>query len=305
MKLERFDSPEVARAIASTEVRACWGWSAWALVAIASVLGLLIVLVVSFVATARAAIWLSAPIVLALNALLLWRARSSRLNWVLAAGANRVYVRLFAWRGRSMENPNEPDVLMLEASEILSMSAQTVEVFLDGSEARVVEQLVIEPTQMTMENRVGYVPSLQCGNGHCGTRLFPMDKQSFVGIHEGRLVIEWKPCRPQLREFLRQVAQECPNISIAHLKCPELDLNGIWRGISKNLRKDLSVQERRKLVQATRLGLGWDCTRLLVRYRHISFHKAAAYLAEIEREETATGQDSEARNNVTTQNLHL
>jgi hypothetical protein len=204
-----------------------------------------------------------------------------------------------------VDNPDEPDVLVLDASEILSMSAQTVDVFLDGSEATVVEQLVIEPTQMSMENRVRDVQSLQCGTGQCGTGLFPMNKQPFVGIHEGRLVIEWRPCRPRLEEFLRQVAQECPNISIAHLKCPELDLNGIWRGISKNLRKDLSVQERRKLVQATRLGLGWDCTRLLVRYRHISFHKAAAYLAEAEREETATGDDSEVRNNVTTQNLHL
>jgi hypothetical protein len=292
MKLVRYDSPEVTRTLASTEVRACWGWSALALVAIASVMGLLIVLVMSFIASVHAAVWLSAPIVLALNALLLWRGRSPRLNWVLAADANRVYVRLFVWRGRSADNPNEPDVLMLEASEILSMSAQTVEVFLDGSEAKVVEQLVIEPTQMTVENSVREVQSLQCETGQCGTGLFPMDKQSFVAIYEGRLVIGWKPCRPRLQEFLQQVAQQCPNISIVHLKCPELDLNGIWRGISSNLRKELSVQERRKLGQAQRLGLGSNCVWLLSRYKHISFHKAAAILAEIGREEA--GADDSA-----------
>jgi hypothetical protein len=285
MKLARVDSPEVIHTIASTEVRACWGWSPWFLVAIASVLGLSITLVLSFIASVRTAVWLGAPTIVALSALLLWRGRSPRLNWVLAAAANWVYVRLFVWRGRSADNPDEPDVLMLEASEILSMSAQTVEVFLDGSEARVVEQLVIEPTQMIMKDRVRDVLSLQCDTGQCGTGLFPMDKQSFVAIHEGSLVIRWKPCRPRLQEFLRQVAQECPNISILHLECPELDLNGIWRGISKNLRKDLSVLERQKLGQAQRLGLGSDCVRLLSRYKHISYHRAAAILAEIGREE--------------------
>jgi hypothetical protein len=60
----------------------------------------------------------------------------------------------------------------------------------------------------------------------------------------------------------------------------ELDLNAIWSGISLNL----EAQKRQLLVQAKRLGFGCDCTRLLSRYKYISFRKAAAYLAEIERE---------------------
>ena len=300
MRFVRFDSPEVARSIASTRAVARWGWSALVLVCIASVLGLLIAFVVNLIASARTAVWFGVPVVLALNGLILWRGRSARLNWVLAACADRVYVRLFVRRGSGLGNLNEPDVLIFEAPEIRSMSAQTVEVLLDGSKSRVVEHLVIKPVQTITEDISSDIDSLRCTTG-----LLATGKQTFVASYEGRLIIEWKWCRPALQAFLRQVVQECPSISIADVECPELDLNGIWRGISRNLRKDLSVQERRKLGQAQRLGFGSDCARLLSRYKHISFHKAAAILTEIEREEAGTGHDSETRNNVTTQNLDL
>jgi hypothetical protein len=64
--------------------------------------------------------------------------------------------------------------------------------------------------------------------------------------------------------------------------------------MSRNLRKDLkdlSAQERQKLVQAMRLGFGCKCAGLLSRYKWISFGEANAYLAEIEQEE-AGGEHS-------------
>lgn len=96
--------------------------------------------------------------------------------------------------------------------------------------------------------------------------------------------MEWKWCRPALPIFLQQVARACPSVVIGPEERSELDLNGIWRGISRNLRKDLSAQERQIIVQAKRLGFGCDCAGLLSRYKRISFRKAAAYLEEIEQE---------------------
>lgn len=116
------------------------------------------------------------------------------------------------------------------------------------------------------------------------------DKAVLVAYEEGRLTIEWKWWRPALRVFLQQVIQECPSVVIVPEERSELDLNGIWRGISRNLRKDLGAQERQMLVQAKRLGFGCNCAGLLSRYKNISFRKAGAYLAEIEREEAEAGR---------------
>ena len=274
MKLVRSDSPEVAQTVTSTKALACWG-SLSTLVCIASALGLLIALIASLVVSVRASAWLGVPVVLALNGYLLWRGRSPRLNWVLAGYAERVCVRLFVRRGKwGWSEVKEPDVLMLVASEITSMSARTVEVFLDGSKPRIVEWLVIEAAQPIAEDISRHVRPL----------LTPEGKQVFVANEGGRLTMEWKWCRPALPIFLQQVAGACPSVVIGHEERSELDLNGIWRGISRNLRKNLSAQERQLLVEAKRLGFGCDCTRLLSRYKCISFRKAAAYMVEIEQE---------------------
>jgi len=217
------------------------------------------------------------PVVVALNAYLFWRARSPRLNWVVMGCADRVYVRLFVRRGRGRTEPNEPDILAIEASEIASMSIRTVDVFLYGPKPRTVEWLVIGPVQMVGDDISRHIRPL----------LAPDGKQVFVVNEEGRLTIEWKWCRPALREFLRQIARECPSIVIGPEDRSELDLNGIWHGISLNL----DAQKRRLLVQAKRLGFGSNCRWLLCRYKYISLRKAAAYLAQIEREETGEESD--------------
>jgi len=277
MKLVRSDSPEVASSSASTGALACWGWSALALACIASVLGLLITLAVSLMVSVRAAVWLGGPVFLASNVFLLWRGRSHRLNWVIAGCAERVYVRLFVRRGRGRGDVNEPEVIMLEASEIASMSARTVEVFLYGPNPRIVQWLVIELAQAAAKD----VPD------HICPLLTPLDpgEQVFVANEEGRLTIEWKWCRPGLPEFLQRVARECPSLVIGHEERSDLDLNGVWRGSFLNL----DQQKRQLLVRAIRLGFGGKCTWLLARCKYISFQKAAAYLAEIEREEAGAG----------------
>jgi hypothetical protein len=98
--------------------------------------------------------------------------------------------------------------------------------------------------------------------------------------------MNWEWCRPDLRIFLQQIVRECPSIIIGPEERSELDLNGIWHGISMNL----DAQQRQKLVQACRLGFGCDCAGLLSQYKQIPFRKAGVYLAEIAREEAGTGQ---------------
>lgn len=281
MKLVRSDSPEVTRCTNSAGTRACWNWPALGFGSIANSLGLLIALSVRLIFSTRAAVWLSVPVFLAINGYVVWRVISSRRQWVIAGSAGRVYVRLFAWYRGDECDGNEPDVLVLEGSEIASMSVRTLEMLLDGPKPKLVEWLVIEPAQAVAEDVSKHICPL----------LRPLDpnKAVYVVNEEGRFNIAWNQWRHAVRVFLQQVVRECPRISIAPEERSELDLNGVWRGISRNLRDDqnsLSAQDRQKLVQAMRLGFGCNCTGLLSRYKNISFQNAAAYLAEIEREET-------------------
>ena len=272
MKLVRSDSPEVATIVASAGALACLVWSALTLACIACVLSLLIALAVSLIVSTRAAVWLGIPVFLVFNVFLLWRGRSARLNWVIAGGADRIYVRLFVRRGWGKGDLNEPDVLMLEASEIASVSVRTVEVLLYGPKPKIVELLVIEPVQAVTESVSNHISPL----------LRPPGRQVFVDNEEGRLIMKWKWCRPILPVFIQQLERECPSVVIVPEERSELDLNGIWHGV----REKPDAQQRRMLVRAKRLGFGDDCERLLRLYRRMPFCETGAYLAQIEREET-------------------
>lgn len=220
---------------------------------------------------------------------MLWRSRSHRLNWVIAVSAERVYVRMFAKRGRKQANV-EPEILVLESSEITSMSAHTIDLFLYGPKPKVIEWLVIEPARAIADGVSDQIRPLQCGGmsaNMCGIRPLDTDKQVYVGNEKGPLTIEWKWCRPTLRTFLRRVAQQCPSIAINPEQRSELDLNGIWHGF----REEPNAQQRQMLVRAVHLGFGSKCVQLLSLYRFgtfPSYRKATAYLAGIEREEAET-----------------
>jgi hypothetical protein len=274
MKLTRSDSPEVANSIASTGVLACWGWSLLTLVCIASAPGLMIALIASLTVSVRTAVWLGVPIIIALNGYLLWRGRSPHLNWVMAGCTDRVFVRLFVRRGWGQSEKQEPDVIVLESSEIASISIRTVEVFLYGPKPRIVEWLVIKLSQPVADCLFDQI-----------SRLLNADnpgKQVCVTNEEGCLTMNWEWCRPFLREFLQQVGRECPSLTIAPEERSELDLNGVWHGV----RGGPDAQQRRMLVKAKRLGFSCECERLLSLYRRIPRGEVSAYMAEIEQEET-------------------
>ena len=119
---------------------------------------------------------------------------------------------------------NNPEVIMLKASEIASMSIRTVEVFLYGLKPKFVEWLVIEPAQAVAEDVSDHIPSFL---GDILGRLIQAIRCS-VANQEGRLIIGWKWCHPALRMFLNKLVRECPSVVIAPEEHSELDLNGIW-----------------------------------------------------------------------------
>ena len=272
MKLVRSDSLEVVSNIASAGALARRGWSLSTLVCVASAPGLIIVLIGSLTFSMHVGVWFGVPIILALNGYLLWRGMSPRLNWIVAGCATWVLVRLLAQRGRAETDREEPDVIMFEPSDIASISMRTTEVFLYGPKPRIVMSLVIGLSSAVAE----------CDLNHSAPLMEPAGKQVLVANEEGRLTINWRWCRPDLKTFLQLVARGCPSVAIAPEERSELDLNGIWKGVQR--RPD--AQERRMLAKAKRLGLGGKCEKLLVIYKGMSFCAASAYLAEVEREET-------------------
>jgi hypothetical protein len=183
---------------------------------------------------------------------------------------------MFGIRGRRQPDVTEPNVIILEASEIASISIRTIEVFLYGPKPKLVEWLVIEPSQIMMQSFSGYVRPL--------LKADDPGKQAYIANEEGRLTMEWKWCRPALPVFLQQVAQVSPTIVIGPEERSELDLNGVWHGP----RGGPDAQQRRMLVQAKRLGFSRKCVELLSLCRGMTRQEAAAYLAEIEEGEAGT-----------------
>lgn len=284
MKLVRSNAPEVARCVASAGALANW-WSAAVLAYLAAAWGVLIALAVSLTLPARVAGWVGVPAFAALSAYLLWRGRSPRRNWEVAACAGQVYIRLSVTHRKGRGNGNEPDVLALEASEIASMSIRRREVLLRGPRPKILEWLVIELAQEVAEDIASRLRPL----------LTPANpgKALLVAIEDGRLTMKWECFRPPLPLFLQQVARECASLVIGQENRSELDLNGIWNRLS--LRLSLNAQQRHMLVQASQLGFRSRCVLLLSRYSLRTFPEARRYLAEIEKEETGTGQTAVQR----------
>ncbi len=207
---------------------------------------------------------------------------SSRRNWCIAVCSARVYIRLSV-------KPSEG--IVIEASEIASLSIRTVEVFLYGPESTTDEWLVIEPAQMVPEAAFARIStSLR------EFRTLGSNNRMWVSREGRRLVIGWKWCHPPIRTFLGQIARECPSIVISPEAHSNLDLNGFWKGTSQ----DIGEEGRKLLFQAIHLGFGPNCRRLLTRHKYKSPKEAKELLAEIEQEYSGLGRHSEAKNDAAT-----
>ena len=174
--------------------------------------------------------------------------------------------------------------MVLEASEIASVSIRTVEVLLYGPKPKVVEWLVIEPSQVAAESISEEAPSFLLDTRRADWTAPYLNERVYWADGERHLNVGWKLYTAAVRDFLREMARDCPSIAIGREGHSELDLNGIWNGY----REQPDAQQRRMLVQAKRLGFGPDCVRLLNLYRGMPFRECAPYLAELEREEIET-----------------
>lgn len=291
MKLVRSDSPEVIRSIASAEVCARRQRYTLGFFYAANFLLLVVTLTLGRIVSARAGLSLGVPVFLLLNAFLLWSDRSRRLNWVMAGCADRFYFRLFSRRERDREEFNGPDVLVLERSEIASMSIRTLDVFIYGPEPNIVEWLMIEPAGGVADRFSDQIR----------TSIRPDDpvKRMHLEYEQGRLLVRWTLCRPALPVFLRQLAQACPSVAIGHEERSELDLNGIWHG----LREYPNAEQRRMLVRAKRLGFGRELPQLLWLHRNMQYGQTGAYLEEIEQEEAEADAGPEQISSLSSQTV--
>lgn len=288
MKFVRSGSPEVTRSIASAKVLASRRFPVFFYSFFLNALIVLFAIAVSIIVSVRTAAWFGLPALLAWNVYIVWLLKFSNRRWVLAAYAGKVYVRMFMARG------SEPHVIVLEASEIASMSIKTVKVFVYGPEPKLAEWLVIETAKAIAE----IVPA-QFISFLEDIWVYDSGNLMRVGILEGRLTIGWKWCHPALKTFFHQVTQECPSLTASPEEHSELDLNGIWKGRGK-----LDGQQRQMLVQAKRLGFGGECAQRLSRYKHMSLREASAYLAKAEMEEAGAGEHPRTRDDFTMQYPH-
>jgi hypothetical protein len=158
MKFVRSDSPEFAREIASARTLARRNAPIF-LLGLLPNLTILLIALVSLIFSMWVAAFICLPAFLAWNAWAIWRARSPRLSWVVKTGLGRVYIRLYVGFGRAWRRTDVPDVLVLEVSEIASISIRAIEVFVYGPEPKSVEWLVIEPSQAAAEGISNQVPS--------------------------------------------------------------------------------------------------------------------------------------------------
>lgn len=280
MKLIRSDSPEVARSIASTRTLAKRHVSVF-LLGLLPNLAILLIALLGLTVSVRAAAWIGLPALLIWNAWVLWRAKSPRLIWVIRARADKLYIRLFVGFGRAWKRIDAPDAIELDISEIASMSVRTIEVFLYGPKPKLLEWLMIEPSQAITKAISDQIPSFVRDTRSPGFGRPYLSERAYWADDERRLAIGWKGCYPAARIFLQQVARECPSVIIGPEEHSGLDLNGIWH----DYREGLDAQQRKMLAQAKRLGFGPKCVRLLNQHRSMPFWECAPYLAKIEREE--------------------
>jgi hypothetical protein len=181
---------------------------------------------------------------------------------------------------------DEPDVVVFEGSEIAAISIRTVEAYVYGPKPKIAECLVIQPAPEIAGSVPARIPSLP-GNcetlGSCGEP----DSNCLVRVtnEDGRLIIPWRRCRPNVRVFVRQVIRELPSLVVGLEEHSELDLNSIWSGIRLN---DLDAKQRQSLLQAKRLGFDSDFTWRLSVFKQMSPREVQAYLTELEGEEVGS-----------------
>jgi hypothetical protein len=226
------------------------------------------------------------------NGMRLARATFSRRHWMVAACAERFYVRLFKPTVPGPRHNTEADVMALDVAELAALQIRTTDVFVRGPKPKVYRWLVLEPVQEVRPSiadwfeRLGPLP-----HGACPVPAADGSYREWFTRHEsGSVTVAWYQYRPALEKFLRQTASRFPNLTILPEAHTELDLISF---VSKR-----EPERRRLLAQAKRMGFNGDCVGALFLYTGSTLYshprtlkQSAEYMASID---IAADEDAEA-----------
>jgi hypothetical protein len=234
------------------------------------------------------------------NGMRLARATFSRRHWMVAACADRFYVRLFKPIGPGSRQNTEADVIALDVAELAAIQIRTTDVFVRGPKPKVYRWLVLEPVQEVRPSIADWFEHLgPLPHGACPIPAADGSYREWFSGHEGGSVtIAWYQYRPALEKFLRQIASRFPNLTILPESHTELDLISF---VSKP-----EPERRRLLAQAKRMGFNGHCVGALFLYTGSTLYshprtlkQSAEYMASIdigadEDAETATPAASQS-----------
>jgi hypothetical protein len=225
------------------------------------------------------------------NGMRLAHATFSRRHWMVAACAERFYVRLFKPIGGGSRQDAEPDVMALDMAELAAIQIRTADVFVRGPKPKVYQWLVVEPVK---EVRASVADQFeQLGPLPPGSCPIPAADGSyrewFTRYEGGSVTVAWHQYRPLLEKVLRQIASRFPNLTIRPEAHTELDLVSF---INKP-----EPERRRLFVQAKRMGFSRDCVWALYSYTDYTLYQhrrslkqSAEYMANID---IGAGEDAE------------
>lgn len=270
MRLLRSDSPEVVRCLASKNrvlIRRPWAdLQDTDLIPFLPVL----LLVACWISGQRSATILAAVLLIAWICFLLWRVAFSKRHWVMAGCTEHFYFRLHrpVLDGLRLRHEPAPSILAPQSEEVRSMSRQIVDAFIVGPNPKVAESLVLQ-----------LEPQAQIAVAEQFERLSPtvsdLDKLWLAESSNGSLVIRWRRYHPSLPTWLSTITSRYPSITVAPESRSELDLSGFAR--------KPELEQRRLLVEATKLGFGADCLEVVMHnpYKRRSMLEAARYISQV------------------------
>jgi hypothetical protein len=239
-------------------------------------------------------------LLVAWNGMRLARATLSRRHWMVAASAERFYVRLFRPIGPGWRKNIEADVMALDMAELAAIQIRTTDVFVHGPKPKIYQWLVLEPVHGVrpsiadwFEHQGPFPPEVRPSAadqfedlGPRSPGVYPVPaanrfyRQWFTRCEGGTVAVPWHRYRPGLEKFLRQIALWLPNLTIRPEAHTELDLISF---VSKR-----EPERRRLLAQAKRMGFSNDCVHALYSYTgptlysHRSLKDANEYMSTVD-----------------------
>jgi hypothetical protein len=220
---------------------------------------------------------------------------------MVAACAERFYVRFFETIRAGWSKSTEADVMALDVAELAAIQIRTTDVFVRGPKPKVYQWLVLEPVPEVRPSIADQFEHL--GPLPPGTCPIPAAdgtyREWFTRYEGGSVTVAWYQYRPALEKFVRQIASRFPNLTMLPEAHTELDLVSF---INKP-----EPERSRLFAQAKRMGFSRDCVWALCMYtgytlyQHMrSLKQSAEYMSTVD-----VGDDEGAEPSATAEALRV